>query len=176
MFFKVSSNDLPYFPIVGIALDKVIQLAEVVLHLVRGHIPKAPIHSFFNFDDSNLIGRPSVVKNVKVFMLKMVTFEGFFHSWIVILRFFLSAVSVGLVAGSPLLDLCYREDSAAEVDMNVVMNHRGEYVEIQGTGEGSVFTGSDLSGLLLLAAGGTLEIIEFQKEALGIEDGETAFS
>lgn len=92
------------------------------------------------------------------------------------LRFFLSAVSVGLVAGSPLLDLCYREDSAAEVDMNVVMNHRGEYVEIQGTGEGSVFTGSDLSGLLLLAAGGTLEIIEFQKEALGIEDGETAFS
>jgi ribonuclease PH len=83
---------------------------------------------------------------------------------------------VGLVAGSPLLDLCYREDSAAEVDMNVVMNHRGEYVEIQGTGEGSVFTGSDLSGLLLLAAVGTLEIIEFQKEALGIEDGETAFS
>ena len=92
------------------------------------------------------------------------------------LRFFLSAVSVGKVGGSPLLDLCYAEDSAAEVDMNVVMNHRGEYVEIQGTGEGSVFTGSDLSGLLLLAAVGTLEIIEFQKEALGIEDGETAFS
>lgn len=92
------------------------------------------------------------------------------------LSFFLSAVSVGLVAGSPLLDLCYREDSAADVDMNVVMNHRGEYVEIQGTGEGSVFTGADLSRLLLLASKGTLEIIEFQKEALGIEDGERSFS
>jgi len=92
------------------------------------------------------------------------------------LKFFLSAVSVGKVDGSPLLDLCYEEDSAAEVDMNVVMNHRGEFVEIQGTGEGSVFTSGDLSALLLLAGKGTREIIELQKGALGIEDGETILS
>ena len=84
------------------------------------------------------------------------------------IKFFLSAVSVGLVGGTPLLDLCYEEDSAAGVDMNVVMNHRGEYVEIQGTGEGSVFSSSQLADLLALAAKGTARIIGLQKEALEI--------
>jgi ribonuclease PH len=92
------------------------------------------------------------------------------------LRFFLSAVSVGTVDGMPLLDLCYGEDSTADVDMNVVMNHRGEYVEIQGTGEGGVFTSGDLSSLLALAGKGTAKIIELQMEALEIAEGETAFS
>ncbi len=92
------------------------------------------------------------------------------------IKFFLSAVSVGLVKGVPLLDLCYEEDSAADVDMNVVMNHRGEYVEIQGTGEESVFSFPQLSAMLDLAARGAARINELQREALAIEDGEISFS
>lgn len=92
------------------------------------------------------------------------------------LKFFLSAVSVGKVQGELLLDLCYGEDSTAEVDMNLIMNHLGEYVEIQGTGEGGVFSSSDLNGLLALGAKGTGEIILLQKEALDFADGEIPFS
>lgn len=92
------------------------------------------------------------------------------------IKFFLSAVSVGLVEGEILLDLCYQEDSAAAVDMNVVMNHLGDYVEIQGTGEESVFSAPQLGEFLALAAKGTARIIELQKEALAIAGGEEAFS
>lgn len=92
------------------------------------------------------------------------------------IKFFLSAVSVGLVEGEILLDLCYQEDSAAAVDMNVVMNHLGDYVEIQGTGEESVFSAHQLNEFLALAAKGTARIIELQKEALAIAGGEEAFS
>lgn len=92
------------------------------------------------------------------------------------IKFFLSAVSVGLVEGEILLDLCYQEDSAAAVDMNVVMNHLGDYVEIQGTGEESVFSAPQLGEFLALAAKGTARIIELQKEALAIAGGEETFS
>jgi len=78
-----------------------------------------------------------------------------------------AAVSVGMVGGEPLLDLCYEEDLAADVDFNVVMNARGEYVEVQGTAEGRPFARADLLRLLDLAARGIGPLLEAQAEALG---------
>ena len=65
-----------------------------------------------------------------------------------------AAVSVGIVHGEPLLDLCYEEDSAAEVDMNVVMTSTGRFVELQGTGEEATFDDDQLTALLALARQG----------------------
>src|ERR1700722_13164209 len=65
-----------------------------------------------------------------------------------------AATSVGLVNGVPALDLCYEEDSSAEVDMNVVMTGSGKFVEVQATAEGRPFAGEELDQLLALAAGG----------------------
>ena len=65
-----------------------------------------------------------------------------------------AAVSVGIVNGEPLLDLCYEEDSAAEVDMNVVMTSTGRFVELQGTGEEATFDDAQLASLLSLARQG----------------------
>ena len=76
------------------------------------------------------------------------------------------AVSVGIVGDEPLLDLCYREDSRAEVDINVVMNKRKGYVEIQGTAEGKPFQRGALEQLLDLAAKGIGEIFSVQDETL----------
>ncbi|MCP4482528.1 MAG: ribonuclease PH [bacterium] len=75
-----------------------------------------------------------------------------------------AAVSVGIVKGQPTLDLCYEQDVAAEVDMNVVMTASGKFVEIQGTGEESVFDESELSKLLELAKKGIKGIIKVQNE------------
>lgn len=79
----------------------------------------------------------------------------------------LAAVSVGIVSGEPRLDLCYEEDSAAEVDMNVVMTEGGQFVEVQGTAEKSPFSREDLNALLSLADKGIRELISIQKEYLG---------
>ncbi len=76
----------------------------------------------------------------------------------------LAAVSVGIVNGEPRLDLCYAEDSIAEVDMNVVMTEGGQYVEVQGTAERSPFSKSHLSELLNLAEEGIRKLISLQKE------------
>lgn len=70
------------------------------------------------------------------------------------------AVSVGVIDGEAVLDLCYEEDSHAVVDMNIVMNDNGEYIEIQGTGEERPFTGSELSKMLSLAEKGISELFE----------------
>ena len=78
----------------------------------------------------------------------------------------MAAVSVGIVGDEPLLDLNYREDFAAEVDMNVVMTGREEYVEIQGTAEGAPFGQSQLDRLLELARGGIRELIAKQRAVL----------
>ena len=83
------------------------------------------------------------------------------------LRDSVSAVSVGLVEGRALLDLCYAEDSAAEVDMNVVATRGGRFVEIQGTGEEATFDDDELAALLSLAKKGTRELAALQREALG---------
>jgi ribonuclease PH len=71
----------------------------------------------------------------------------------------LAAVSVGIVDGQPVLDLDYPEDSSAEVDMNVVMNQKGEYVEIQGTAEGAPFSKVQLVDLLKLAESGIGQLL-----------------
>ena len=76
-----------------------------------------------------------------------------------------AAVSVGVVKGDLLLDLCYKEDAHADVDMNIVMCD-DEFVEVQGTGEGATFARGDLDKLLDLASKGIRELIEIQKKAL----------
>ncbi|MEB3100415.1 ribonuclease PH [Ferviditalea candida] len=82
---------------------------------------------------------------------------------------FLASVSVGVVEGQPLLDLCYDEDSRAKVDMNVVMTGSGKYVEIQGTGEDSPFSKDELDSLLSLSESGIRSLIEIQKSVLGAQ-------
>ncbi|MQY13959.1 Ribonuclease PH [Streptomyces sp. RB5] len=78
-----------------------------------------------------------------------------------------SAVSVGIVGGTGLLDLCYEEDVRAETDMNVVCTGDGRFVEVQGTAEGEPFARSELDALLDLAVGGCAELDLLQREALG---------
>jgi ribonuclease PH len=77
-----------------------------------------------------------------------------------------SAVSVGIIDGVPMLDLAYVEDVRAETDMNVVVTGRGLFVEVQGTAEGAPFDRTELNNLLDLALGGTASLAEFQKAAL----------
>ena len=77
-----------------------------------------------------------------------------------------AAVSVGIVDGRPLLDLCYTEDVAAAVDMNLVMNSAGEFIELQGTGEQATFTESQLADLLALGKAGIRELLAAQEKAL----------
>jgi ribonuclease PH len=77
-----------------------------------------------------------------------------------------AAVSVGVVAGRPLLDLCYAEDAAADADLNVAMTGDGHFVEVQGTAEGGPFDRPMLDQLLDLAASGIEQLLQFQREAL----------
>ena len=74
-----------------------------------------------------------------------------------------AATSVGLVLSDPMLDLCYEEDSRAEVDMNVVMTGSGRFVEVQATAEGRPFAGGELDRLLNLAANGIRHLTEHQR-------------
>ena len=78
----------------------------------------------------------------------------------------IAAVSVGIFAGNPVLDLDYAEDSQAETDMNVVMNEAGRFVEVQGTAEGHAFSQQEFDALLALATKGISEIIAAQNAAL----------
>jgi len=78
-----------------------------------------------------------------------------------------AAVSVGLIDGVPCLDLDYTEDSRAQVDMNVVMTGAGRYVELQGTGESSSFSETDLRSLLRLARSGIRRVVTTQRRLLG---------
>ncbi|MFH0903307.1 MAG: ribonuclease PH [Pseudomonadota bacterium] len=82
-----------------------------------------------------------------------------------------AAVSVGIVDGKPLLDLCYAEDSRAQVDMNVVMTAGGKLIEVQGTAEGSPFAREELDRLLNLGAVGISEICRHQRRAIGMDEG-----
>jgi ribonuclease PH len=77
-----------------------------------------------------------------------------------------AAVSVGIVGGVPVLDLDYVEDSSCDTDMNVVINGRGHYVEVQGTAEGAAFTRRELDALLGLAETGIGRLVGLQREAL----------
>lgn len=86
-----------------------------------------------------------------------------------------AAISVGKCGGEILLDLKYEEDSAAEVDMNVIQNDLGEYIEVQGTGEEATFHRQELNALLDMAEEGIRILLSKQKEVLG-EDYEIIFS
>ena len=81
-------------------------------------------------------------------------------------RDYVAATSVGLVGGSPMLDLCYEEDSQADVDMNVVMTGAGRFVEVQATAEHRPFDDAQMAELLALARGGIAQLVELQKRAV----------
>jgi ribonuclease PH len=79
-----------------------------------------------------------------------------------------SATSVGIVGGVAMLDLCYEEDSRADVDMNVVMTGTGKFIEVQATAEHTPFDDTQMAALIALARGGIAQIIRIQKQAAGI--------
>jgi ribonuclease PH len=83
-----------------------------------------------------------------------------------VLRDSVAAVSVGIVDGRPMLDLCYEEDAGADVDCNVVMTGTGRLVEVQGTAEGEPFARADLDALLDLASAGIKRLTQIQLDAL----------
>jgi ribonuclease PH len=84
------------------------------------------------------------------------------------MNFLVSAVSVGIVDGFPLLDLNYEEDSGAQVDLNIVMAESGAYIEVQGTAEKYPFTPEQLQQMLELGRKGCDQLFQAQKEALGL--------
>src|SRR5262245_62443230 len=79
-----------------------------------------------------------------------------------------AAVSIGIVAKQPVLDLCYTEDAAAEVDLNLVMNAAGEFIELQGTGEEATFSEPQLAGMLALGKTGIRQLLAAQQAALAV--------
>jgi ribonuclease PH len=79
---------------------------------------------------------------------------------------FVAAISVGIVNGALMLDLSYEEDSRAEVDMNVVMTGKGEFIEVQGTAERKPFKKSQMDDMLVLAKKGIEDLVEIQKKLL----------
>ena len=79
----------------------------------------------------------------------------------------IAAISAGVVEGTPCLDLCYVEDSSADTDMNFVMNDAGEFIELQGTGEGAAFSRDKLNRLIDLGESGCRQLMQAQREALG---------
>jgi len=79
---------------------------------------------------------------------------------------YVAAISVGIVGGVPMLDLCYEEDSRADVDMNVVMTGGGKFIEVQGTAEHAPFDDSQMSALIELARAGIGRLVEIQKKAV----------
>jgi ribonuclease PH len=81
----------------------------------------------------------------------------------------IASVSVGVYKGEPVLDLDYPEDSAAETDMNVVMDLDGNFIEVQGTAEGAPFSPSEMQAMLALAGKGIGELIDLQNQALDIQ-------
>ncbi len=79
---------------------------------------------------------------------------------------YVSAISVGIYRGKPVLDLDYAEDVLAETDMNVVMNEKGHFIEVQGTAEDGSFSRAQLNDMLILAESGIKQLIELQKSVL----------
>ena len=83
------------------------------------------------------------------------------------IKHYVAGISAGIVGETPLLDLCYEEDSRAEVDLNCVMDDQLSIIELQGTGEGRAFTMEEQQELVRLCAKGNRELIALQKEILG---------
>jgi ribonuclease PH len=82
------------------------------------------------------------------------------------IRDHVAAISVGMLKGTPLLDLDYAEDSACDTDMNVVMTGAGNFVEVQGTAEGAAFSRQEMDALLVLADKGIAELVALQRQSL----------
>jgi ribonuclease PH len=82
------------------------------------------------------------------------------------IRHAIAAVSVGILEKQALLDLCYTEDAAAEVDLNLVMTSAGEFIELQGTGEEATFTETQLADMLALGKAGVGQLLDLQRAAL----------
>lgn len=85
------------------------------------------------------------------------------------IRNFVAATSVGIVNDEKLLDLCYKEDSNAKVDMNIIMTDEGSFIEVQGTGEESPYTRAELNELIDLGEKGIKQMIQVQKDALKMD-------
>jgi ribonuclease PH len=83
-----------------------------------------------------------------------------------VLRFPVAAVSVGMAAGQPMVDLTYEEDFHADVDLNIVMDEKGRYIEIQGTAEGAPFYPRDLDAMVKLASNSIADLFKIQRSAL----------
>lgn len=83
------------------------------------------------------------------------------------IKSYVAAISVGISGEEVILDLCYEEDSSAKVDMNVIMTDKGQFVEIQGTGEERPFTKDEMARMMELAENGINRLIDLQREALG---------
>ena len=90
--------------------------------------------------------------------------DGNMQSWPIV--DFIAAVSVGIVGGSPVLDLNYAEDSKAGVDMNVVGSDKNRFVELQGTGEGATFNEEEMQAMMSLARSGITQLVAKQREVL----------
>jgi ribonuclease PH len=84
------------------------------------------------------------------------------------LRDFVAATSVGIVRGEAMLDLCYEEDSQADVDMNVVMTGGGQFVEVQATAEHVAFNDTQMAEMIALARAGIGQLVDIQKKAAGV--------
>jgi ribonuclease PH len=80
---------------------------------------------------------------------------------------YVAATSVGIIGGTPMLDLAYEEDSRAEVDMNVIKTGSGRFIEVQGTAEGKPFDRDELDGLIDLAGAGITALVGLQREIVG---------
>jgi ribonuclease PH len=80
---------------------------------------------------------------------------------------YVAATSVGIINGTPMLDLCYEEDSKAEVDMNIIKTGKGRFIEVQGTAEGKPFDRDALDGLIDLAGAGITALVALQREIVG---------
>ena len=92
------------------------------------------------------------------------------------LRDWVAAVSVGIVDGRPSLDLCYAEDSTAQVDMNLVMTGSGRIVEIQGTAEGEAFSEREMATMMTLGKSGIKRLIQTQRRTLGLKQLPTLWT
>ncbi|MGZ7030736.1 MAG: ribonuclease PH [Thermoanaerobaculia bacterium] len=90
--------------------------------------------------------------------------DGNMASWPI--KDFIAAVSVGMIGGTPVLDLNYEEDSKAGVDMNIVATEKGRFIELQGTAEGATFSDEEMLSMVALAKGGIAQLILKQREAL----------
>jgi ribonuclease PH len=99
-----------------------------------------------------------------VLALSRLYIDGNMQSWPII--DFVAAISVGILGGTPLLDLNYAEDSKAGVDMNVVATGKGKFVELQGTAEGASFSEEEMQAMLALAKAGIADLVTKQREVL----------